>query len=47
MKETGEAVIKIRLDELSGPLRATNAVGDEESIVIEDQNGQGSYVVIG
>ena len=40
-------MIKIRLDELSEPLRQQLAsVGDEESIVIEDENGQPRYGVI-
>jgi hypothetical protein len=40
-------MIKIRLDELSEPLRQQLAsLGDEESIVIEDENGQARYGLI-
>ena len=38
---------KIRLDELGQTLRQQlAAIGDEESIVIEDENGQARYGVI-
>ena len=40
-------MIKIRLDELSEPFRQQLAsIGDAESIVIEDENGQPRYGVI-
>jgi hypothetical protein len=46
-RRQGEAMIKIRLDELGQTLRQKLAsIGDEESMVIEDENGQARYGVI-